>query len=178
MRPAFQRVCSTSSMVPAKPVLQLSPMTASTRLPLPARPRSGASSARRPPVRARNCRSNWAASRPSSCLPKPISMQRSKAWSTRSGSIRVRSVARVRVPWSRKVLPQNSMTVSRLAWKPCDWAIRLTSRLISVLSRIRCSCAISRNASPRLLPQVPPFGSQAGQRASRAAMAVSIRQPC
>ena len=72
----------------------------STRSPSPARPKSAASSAARPPARARNCRSNSAASRRSSSSTTPISTAPSRASSTRSGSIRARSAAPARGCWS------------------------------------------------------------------------------
>ena len=79
---------------------------ASTRSPSPARPRSAARSARRPPGRARSSRSNSAASRRSSCSRTPISTARSKASSTRSGSTRDRSAAPGRGCWRPRALPR------------------------------------------------------------------------
>ena len=75
---------------------------ASTRSPSPARPRSAAPSARRPPEPARSSRSNSAANRRSSCSRTPISTARSRASSTRSGSTRGRSAARARGCWRPK----------------------------------------------------------------------------
>ena len=81
---------------------------ASTRSPSPARPRSGARFARRPPARTRSCRSSSAASRRSSSSRTPISTARSRASSTRSGSTRARCAAPARACWRPKASPTAS----------------------------------------------------------------------
>ena len=57
---------------------------------------------------ARSCRSSSAENRRSSCSRMRTSTARSRAWSTRSGSIRGRSAARARGCWSRRASPTRS----------------------------------------------------------------------
>ena len=115
----------------------------STRSPSPARPRSAASSARRPPAPARSCRWSSAASRPSSSSTTPISTAPSRASSTRSGSTRARSAAPARACSSRKASPSASSPSCERAWRRCASAIRSTRRSTSARSSRRCSSSAS-----------------------------------
>ena len=123
-------------------------MRASTRSPSPARPRSGARSARRPRARARSSRSSSAASRRSSSSTTPISTAPSKASSTRSGSIRARSAAPARGCWSQEGVAEALLReAAARAWRRCASAIRSTSRPTSARSSRRCSSSGSRRWS-------------------------------
>ena len=92
-------------------------MRAWTRSPSPARPRSAERFARRRRAQARSCRSSSAASPRSSCSRMRIWTAPSRAWSTRSGSIRGRCAARARGFWSRKAPPTRSTPSCALAWR-------------------------------------------------------------
>ena len=111
----------------------------STRSPSPARPRSAASSARRPPAPASASRWSSAASRRSSSSTMPTSTRASRAWSTPSGSTRARSAAPARACWCRRASRQCCSTSCARAWRRCASATRSTRRSTSARSSRRCS---------------------------------------
>ena len=110
-------VSSISSPATGRPARRSSRMRAWTRSPSPARPRSAERYAKRRRAQARSCRSSSAASPRSSCSRMRIWTAPSRAWSTRSGSIRGRCAARARGSWSRKAPPTRSTPSSARAWR-------------------------------------------------------------